>query len=201
MHDVFPLCFVCFVFAFIQRNILHSFVDKHKESSIEKYERLCLCFQSFDLVHSFKNPIFTTLHDNCWTVRTLHDYKEPSPSLFSSTSTPAPYNTTIHTVSRNGNQYYKMAHNTRFETMASRFSPSRLRNSLRRSSSASTSTQASYSSVNTMGSSAAATINSVISRQPSLLHLEAERKSFGSELSLLEPRPIVYWGSVEERMG
>ncbi|EKJ68291.1 hypothetical protein FPSE_11535 [Fusarium pseudograminearum CS3096] len=73
-----------------------------------------------------------------------------------------------------------MAHNTRFETMASRFSPSRLRNSLRRSSSASTSTQASYSSVNTMGSSAAATINSVISRQPSLLNLEAERKSFGT---------------------
>ncbi|KAL6920204.1 hypothetical protein ACHAP8_006615 [Fusarium lateritium] len=93
-----------------------------------------------------------------------------------------------------------MTHNTRFENMASRFSPSRLRNSLRRSSSASTSTQASYSSVNTMGSSAAATINSVISRQPSLLSLEAERKSFGSELSLLEPRPIVYWGSVEERM-
>ncbi|KAG8675486.1 hypothetical protein FPOAC2_01542 [Fusarium poae] len=93
-----------------------------------------------------------------------------------------------------------MTHNTRFETMASRFSPSRLRNSLRRSSSASTSTQASYSSVNTMGSSAAATINSVISRQPSLLSLEAERKSFGSELSLLEPRPIVYWGGVEERM-
>ncbi|RGP63828.1 calcium channel subunit cch1 [Fusarium longipes] len=94
-----------------------------------------------------------------------------------------------------------MAHNSRFENMASRFSPSRLRNSLRRSSSASTSTQASYSSVNTVSSSAAVTINNIISRQPSLLNLEAERRSFGSELSLLEPRPIVYWGSVEERIG
>jgi hypothetical protein len=94
-----------------------------------------------------------------------------------------------------------MAHSSRFETMTSRFSPSRLRNSLRRSSSASTSTQASYSSVSTTSSSPVVAINSIISRQPSLLHLEAERRSFGSELSLLEPRPIVYWGSVEERMG
>ncbi|KAF9765675.1 hypothetical protein IL306_002008 [Fusarium sp. DS 682] len=86
-----------------------------------------------------------------------------------------------------------MAHTSRFETMTSRFSPSRLRNSLRRSSSASTSTQTSYSSVNTTSSSPAVAINSIIS--------QAERKSFGSELSLLEPRPIVYWGSVEERMG
>jgi hypothetical protein len=45
------------------------------------------------------------------------------------------------------------------------------------------------------------TINSIIFRQPSILDLEEERKSFGSELGILEPRPIVYWGSVEERMG
>jgi hypothetical protein len=31
-------------------------------------------------------------------------------------------------------------------------------------------------------------------------NLEEERKSFGSELSILEPRPVVYWGSMEERM-
>ncbi|KAF5663968.1 calcium channel subunit cch1 [Fusarium heterosporum] len=93
-----------------------------------------------------------------------------------------------------------MAPQSRFETMTSRFSPSRLRNSLRRSSSASTSTQASYSSVNTTSSSTAVAINNIMSRQPSLLSLEAERRSFGSELSLLEPRPIVYWGGVEERM-
>ena len=45
------------------------------------------------------------------------------------------------------------------------------------------------------------TINSIIYRQPSILDLEEERKSFGSELKILEPRPIVYWGSLEERMG
>jgi hypothetical protein len=33
------------------------------------------------------------------------------------------------------------------------------------------------------------------------VNMEEERRSFGSELSLLEPRPIVYWGSVEERIG
>jgi hypothetical protein len=41
----------------------------------------------------------------------------------------------------------------------------------------------------------------IMRRQPSMVNLEAERRSFGSELHLLEPRPIVYWGSVEERMG
>lgn len=38
-------------------------------------------------------------------------------------------------------------------------------------------------------------------RQPSLVGLEEERRTFGSELRVLEPRPLVYWGSVEERMG
>lgn len=33
-----------------------------------------------------------------------------------------------------------------------------------------------------------------------MLELDAERKSFASELELLEPRPIVYWGGLEERM-
>jgi hypothetical protein len=45
------------------------------------------------------------------------------------------------------------------------------------------------------------TINSIIFRQPSILNLEEERKSFGNELDILEPRPIVYWGGMEERMG
>jgi hypothetical protein len=31
-------------------------------------------------------------------------------------------------------------------------------------------------------------------------NLEEERKSFGSGLAILEPRPVVYWGSMEERM-
>ncbi|KAE9566964.1 hypothetical protein CGMCC3_g16896 [Colletotrichum fructicola] len=34
-----------------------------------------------------------------------------------------------------------------------------------------------------------------------MLDLEEERRSFGSELSILEPRPAMYMGSVEERMG
>jgi len=38
-------------------------------------------------------------------------------------------------------------------------------------------------------------------RQPSMLDMEEERKSFGSGLEILEPRPLVYWGGLEERMG
>ncbi|KAH7017901.1 hypothetical protein EDB80DRAFT_874580 [Ilyonectria destructans] len=74
--------------------------------------------------------------------------------------------------------------NTRFETVSGRFSPSKLRNSFRRSSSRSSAARA-----------------SIILRQPSLVGMEEERRNFGSELHVLEPRPIVYWGSVEERMG
>jgi len=44
-------------------------------------------------------------------------------------------------------------------------------------------------------------MNGIIFRRPSLLDLEEERKSFGSELAILEPRPLVYWGGLEERMG
>jgi hypothetical protein len=45
-----------------------------------------------------------------------------------------------------------------------------------------------------------AIINSVMAQQPSIAELEEERRSFGNELGIFEPRPIVYWGSVEERM-
>ena len=31
--------------------------------------------------------------------------------------------------------------------------------------------------------------------------MEEERRSFGSGLEILEPRPLVYWGGLEERMG
>jgi len=45
------------------------------------------------------------------------------------------------------------------------------------------------------------TINSIMHRQPSVLDLEEERKFFGSAaVGILEPRPIVYWGGLEERM-
>ncbi|CAD6506108.1 BgTH12-07038 [Blumeria graminis f. sp. triticale] len=44
------------------------------------------------------------------------------------------------------------------------------------------------------------TINSIMSRQPSMINMEVERQRFGSGLDVMEPRPIVYWGSMEERM-
>jgi len=33
-----------------------------------------------------------------------------------------------------------------------------------------------------------------------MLDLEEERKSFGLGLEVLEPRPVVYWAGLEERM-
>ncbi|KAH6961606.1 hypothetical protein DER45DRAFT_208990 [Fusarium avenaceum] len=158
---------------------------------------LCLCFSilSYSLIHSFKNLAFTT------TIAGQVCRFFPTQTTITNIIFNVRYaknSTPIHTTPRS--QSHTMAHHSRLETMSSRFSPSRLRDSLRRSSSASTSTQASFSSVNTTSSSTAVAINNIISRQPSLLSLEAERRSFGSELSLLEPRPIVYWGSVEERM-
>ncbi|KAF6838430.1 hypothetical protein CMUS01_04660 [Colletotrichum musicola] len=86
-----------------------------------------------------------------------------------------------------------------FQSITARLSPSTLRTSFRRSSSASS--QLSRDSYATTSSSPVSTINSIVFRQSSVLDLEEERKSFGSELSILEPRPVVYWGSVEERMG
>ncbi|CAM1507367.1 Fc.00g070080.m01.CDS01 [Cosmosporella sp. VM-42] len=64
-----------------------------------------------------------------------------------------------------------------FQTMATRFAPSKLRTSFRRSSAASSSRD-SYSSTSTV-SSPASTINSIIFRQPSVVNLEEERRSFG----------------------
>ncbi|CAG8953255.1 hypothetical protein HYFRA_00003458 [Hymenoscyphus fraxineus] len=50
-------------------------------------------------------------------------------------------------------------------------------------------------------SSQASQLHAIMHRQPSLVHAEEERKSFGSGLEILEPRPLVYWGGLEERMG
>ncbi|GAW12257.1 hypothetical protein ANO14919_016190 [Xylariales sp. No.14919] len=83
---------------------------------------------------------------------------------------------------------------SRFQMIRSRFSPSNLRTSLRRSSSASTATSSSGSS------SPVHTINAVLFRQPSILDMEEEKRRSGAELSVLEPRPIVYWGGLEERI-
>ncbi|KAI2616586.1 hypothetical protein GGR54DRAFT_232851 [Hypoxylon sp. NC1633] len=90
---------------------------------------------------------------------------------------------------------------SRFQTIRSRFSPSGIRTSFRRSSSASTTSTSSYHSCSSTSSSPVGTINAVLFRQPSIADLEEEKRCSGPELSLLEPRPIVYWGGVEERMG
>ncbi|KAI1630743.1 hypothetical protein F4809DRAFT_242952 [Biscogniauxia mediterranea] len=91
---------------------------------------------------------------------------------------------------------------SRFQTIRSRFSPSGLRTSFRRrSSSASSETASSCHSFGSSSASPVSTINEVLFRQPSIADLEAEKRSSGPELSMLEPRPIVYWGGLEERMG
>ncbi|KAH8889526.1 hypothetical protein GQ53DRAFT_825411 [Thozetella sp. PMI_491] len=94
---------------------------------------------------------------------------------------------------------------SRFHQLTARFSPMNIRTSFRRSSSASSSSRGSTDRHSYMSSassvSPATTINSIILRQKSIVDMEEERKNFSSELSLLEPRPVVYWGSVEERMG
>lgn len=45
------------------------------------------------------------------------------------------------------------------------------------------------------------TINSVIYRQPAVVGFVQERTTFPRELVVLEPRPLVYWSSVEDRIG
>ncbi|KAF8867050.1 hypothetical protein BDZ45DRAFT_568755, partial [Acephala macrosclerotiorum] len=50
-------------------------------------------------------------------------------------------------------------------------------------------------------SSPISTIDAIMRRQPSMLDMEEEKRSFGSGLEILEPRPLVYWGGLEERMG
>jgi len=86
-----------------------------------------------------------------------------------------------------------------FQPVNARFAPSagsRARFSYRRTST--TSSRNSYAS-NTSSASAASSINSLIFRQPSIMDLEEEHRAFGSELKVLEPRPVVFFGSMEER--
>ena len=83
---------------------------------------------------------------------------------------------------------------THFRSIAERFSFTR---SLRRTSSSSWDSARSAATV----SSTASAINYAISRVPSIADLEEERRRFPSELSVLEPRPIVYWESMEGKMG
>jgi hypothetical protein len=68
----------------------------------------------------------------------------------------------------------------------------------RRSSVASSSHRSSCST--SSRASATSTINSIMYQQPSIAGLQEERRTFATGLNILEPRPIVYWGSVEDRI-
>ncbi|KJZ71206.1 hypothetical protein HIM_09412 [Hirsutella minnesotensis 3608] len=98
----------------------------------------------------------------------------------------------------------------RSQHIAARSSSTASRRMSVRSSASSVASSMGYSASSTTSSSSAcspsslspeSTINSIIFRQPSIRGLEEERKSFPRGLSILEPRPIVYWSSMEERMG
>ncbi|CEJ90204.1 hypothetical protein VHEMI06003 [[Torrubiella] hemipterigena] len=69
------------------------------------------------------------------------------------------------------------------------------------SRSSSTSSSADMSTISDNRRSYASSINSIIFNQPSMIDHAAELENFSSELTVLEPRPVVYWSSVEERMG
>jgi len=77
-----------------------------------------------------------------------------------------------------------------------------LRTSFRRSTSrdSSASHRSQRNSCASPTTSPVGTIISIMSRQPSMLDLEEERRSFGSGLEILEPRPLVYWAGLEDRM-
>ncbi|KAK3192837.1 hypothetical protein K4F52_001194 [Lecanicillium sp. MT-2017a] len=93
---------------------------------------------------------------------------------------------------------------SRFQHSAARLHPSSLRATLRSLRSKNHHMRAilpQHSDETTTRRASANTINSIIYRQPSIVGLVQERDSFPTELGVLEPRPVVYWSSVEERMG
>lgn len=92
-------------------------------------------------------------------------------------------------------------HSPRFQSVRARFSSAGIRTSFRRSSSASSQSTSSRHSMASNSSSPVDTINAVLVHQPSIVDFEEEKRCTGPELGILEPRPIVYWGGMEERMG
>lgn len=92
---------------------------------------------------------------------------------------------------------------SRFQTIRAQFSAAGVRSSFRRHSSSSRSSRHSFvSSASASSASPSKTaVNAVLFRQPSIVDLESERLTSGAVLDMLEPRPIVYWGGVEQRMG
>lgn len=91
-------------------------------------------------------------------------------------------------------------HPSRIQEITAPLSSVNMRTAFRsRRSVSSSSRDSSYSTSSTL-SAMASMINSIVFQQPSIIGLEEERKSFPSELFVLEPRPILYWGSLEERI-
>lgn len=93
---------------------------------------------------------------------------------------------------------------SRFQHSAARLQPSSLRVSLRNLNPKYRHIRAcipQQSNEDPTHSTNANTINSIIYRQPSIVGLVQERACFPTELGVLEPRPVVYWSSVEERIG
>lgn len=94
---------------------------------------------------------------------------------------------------------------SRFQTVRARLSSSGIRTYFRRSTSSASASSRADGSRSSMAysdsPSPVTTINSVLFRQPSIVDLENEKRHAGPELDILEPRPIVYWSGVEERMG
>src|SRR4051812_35463990 len=77
---------------------------------------------------------------------------------------------------------------------------STIRTSFRRNRSPSSVLSSTRDSYASSTSSPISTINDIMHRQPSMLEMDEEKRRFASGLEILEPRPIVYWGGVEERM-
>jgi hypothetical protein len=141
------------------------------------------------------------LRQDCSTTSTCNSIIAPRPSL----SPISLLYTPLRQQKRQSTRHSRVAmQSPRLQSLAGRFSPANLRSSLRRLSSSSSSSRAySFESSTTdpMHPAATSTINSIIFRVPSIANLEEERRDYSSELAVLEPRPIVYWGSVEERIG
>ncbi|RDL41948.1 Uncharacterized protein BP5553_01927 [Venustampulla echinocandica] len=90
--------------------------------------------------------------------------------------------------------------NTRFQSISFSSIRTSLRRSRSRSPSDSSIMSSNRNSYASNSSSPISTVNAIMHRQPSVVDMEEERKIFPSGLDVLEPRPIVYWGGMEERM-
>ncbi|KAG9239430.1 hypothetical protein BJ875DRAFT_365631 [Amylocarpus encephaloides] len=87
----------------------------------------------------------------------------------------------------------------RFQSLSLSSLRSSIRSSRSRSPSDSSMTSSSRDSCHST-SDPVSEIKAIMQRQPSMVDMEEEKKSFATGLEILEPRPIVYWGGMEERM-